>query len=497
MTQNPPASEPADAPKEDESRQLTALFDNLAPSRRSWIAINRYFYQQDLHVMRFFIPPGRRILDLGCGTGDLLASLNPSLGVGIDLSPMMIQEAEKTFPHLHFLTGNIESPTTLHPLGPLGPFDHIILSDTVGYLKDCQRTLSLLHPLTHPDTRIVIAYYAWFWEPVLVIGQKTGLMMPAVAMNWMSTEDIMNFLQLERFEPIRQEWRMLLPRRMFGIAELINRTLGTLPVVRRLSLRHYVVARPLPMVPASTLSGIAPPSVTVLIPCRNEKGNIAAAIRRIPQFCPTMEILFVEGGSSDGTWEECLRVVSDDPKRTVRSIQQQGVSGKGAAVREGFAAAAGDIVMILDADLTVEPEELPKFYQALVSGQGEFIYGSRLIYPLEKGAMRFLNYWANRTFSLLFTWLLNQRMTDTLCGTKALFQRHYRQIAANRNYFGDFDPFGDFDLIFGAAKLNLKMVEIPIRYRARTYGETQISRFRHGWLLLRMVWFAFRKLKAF
>jgi glycosyltransferase involved in cell wall biosynthesis len=169
--------------------------------------------------------------------------------------------------------------------------------------------------------------------------------------------------------------------------------------------------------------------------------------------------------------------------------------GKGDAVRKGFAAATGDVLMILDADLTVPPEDLPKFFEALTSGKGEFINGTRLVYPMERQAMRTLNHLGNKFFSLAFTWLLEQRFRDTLCGTKVLFRRDYERIAANRHYFGDFDPFGDFDLIFGASRLNLRIVEVPVRYRERTYGVTNISRFRHGWLLLRMCLVAFRKLK--
>ena len=200
--------------------------------------------------------------------------------------------------------------------------------------------------------------------------------------------------------------------------------------------------------------------------------------------------------SSDNTLEEIHRVIAANPDRDIKVVEQTG-KGKGNAVREGFAVARGEVLMILDGDLTVPPEDLPKFYRALMRGKGEFINGSRLVYPMEQDAMRFLNSVANHAFSKIFSWLLNQRFTDTLCGTKVLSKYHYNQIVANRSFFGDFDPFGDFDLIFGAAKLNLKVTEVPVRYAARVYGETQISRFRHGVLLLRMVVFAFRKLKAF
>ncbi|MBM3395148.1 MAG: glycosyltransferase family 2 protein, partial [Betaproteobacteria bacterium] len=236
-------------------------------------------------------------------------------------------------------------------------------------------------------------------------------------------------------------------------------------------------------------------SVTVVIPCRNEQGNIEAAIRRLPAFGSSQEVLFVEGNSTDGTREEIERVIRAYPGRTIRLLAQPG-KGKGDAVRTGFAQATGDVLMILDADLTMPPEDLPKFYRALIGGKGEFINGCRLVYPMEQQAMRMLNLLGNKFFSLAFSWLLNQRIKDTLCGTKVLSREDYRRIADNRAYFGDFDPFGDFDLLFGASKLNLKIVEVPIRYRARSYGETNIRRFAHGWLLLKMTVYAFFKLKA-
>lgn len=463
-------------------------YDRFAYERDDWIRRNSFYYDEDYRYMRFLVPESVRVLDLGCGTGKLLGVLKPSRGVGIDISSQMIKIAQKNYPEHEFYTGDVENYEELCCVE--GPFDYVILSDTIGALDDCQTTLENIQHLCSQDTRLIVAYYSRMWEPVLKIAQCLSLQMPQERMNWLTTEDIENLLLLADFEIVKKEWRQLLPRRAFGLGKILNRMIAPLPVVRRACLRNYVVARPMRPPREESLS------TTVLIPCRNERGNIENAVKRIPQFCEDIEILFVEGHSQDGTLEEVQRVIDAYPSRDIKMIVQDG-KGKGDAVRRGFENARGDILMILDADLTMPPEALCKFYRAIAANKGEFINGSRLVYQMEAEAMRFLNWVANRVFSWLFTWLLNQRFTDTLCGTKALKKSHYKKIEANRSYFGEFDPFGDFDLIFGAAKQNLKVVEIPINYASRTYGETQISRFSHGWLLLRMVCFAFKKLKAF
>ena len=467
-------------------KRIKEQADELATSRDQWIKKNSYFYNNDYSYMQFLVGKGARVLELGCGTGQLLNALSPSYGVGVDLSSNMVSSAQKNYPNLEFIQGDLEDKKFISSLQ--GPFDFIILSDTIGYLDDCENAFEGLHLLCTADTRLIVSYYSWRWQPILTLGEKIGLKMPSVEMNWLSTEDTMGFLQLADFEPVKREWRQLVPFSLFGLGAFINRFIGTLPIIRRLSLRNYLVARPVRDVKLKS------PSATVLIPCRNEKGNIENAVKRLPNFCEDLEVLYVEGNSQDGTLDEIHRVIDAYPDKDIKVLVQDG-KGKGDAVRKGFSYARGDILIILDADLTVPPEDLPKFYNAITSGKGEYINGTRLVYPMDDQAMRFLNFLANRTFSVLFTWLLNQRFTDTLCGTKVLTKKNYEKIVANRAYFGDFDPFGDFDLIFGATKLNLKVVEVPIRYSAREYGETQISRFRHGWLLLKMVLFAYKKLK--
>jgi SAM-dependent methyltransferase len=463
------------------------FFERTAAERQRWIEQNAYFYDEDLRYMRFLIPEGSKVVELGCGIGNLLAGLKPSVGVGVDFSPAVVEEARKRHPHLHFVLGDVEDPTVLAALD--APFDYIVLSDTIGALDDCEATLLLLHRLCQRDTRVIISYYSHLWEPVLAFGSKVGLRMGQVEQNFLPPVDIQNLLLLADFEVVKREWRQLLPRRTLGLGPLINRYVGTLPIIRNFCLRHYLVAHSI-VKKVPTIN-----SATVVIPCRNERGNIEAAVTRLPTFCNDMEILFVEGHSKDGTLEEIHRVIAANPDKDIKVLVQDGV-GKADAVFKAFNCARGDVVMILDSDLTVPPEQLPKFWNALASGRGEFVNGTRLVYPMEKEAMRFLNLVANRTFSILFTWLLNQRFTDTLCGTKALLRSDYERIKKDERYFGDFDPFGDFQLIFGASKLSLIVVEVPIRYANRVYGETQISRFRHGILLLRMVAFAYRKLKA-
>lgn len=469
---------------------LRDLYDRLAPEVDRWEARNRAFHEADRSFLRFLIPAGSSVLEIGCGSGDVLAALEPSRGVGIDLAPAMVARARERHPTLEFHAGNAEDTAVLAAI--TGVFDVILLSDTIGVLDDCEETLRLLHRFATPQTRIVISYHSRAWEPLLRAAERLGLKRPQADDNWLSTADTMNLLELAGWEPIKREWRQLLPRSLFGLGTAVNRWIAPLPGIRRLCLRNYVVARPQPAVDPAA----APPSVTVLVPCRNERGNIENAVLRLPRFAPDMEVIYCEGHSRDNTYEECLRVQAAHPDWDIKVMRQPG-KGKGDAVRAGFDAARGDILMILDADLTVPPETLGKFYRAMASGKGEFINGTRLVYPMEDQAMRFLNFLANRAFARIFSFLLNQRFTDTLCGTKVLWRRDYGKVVANRHYFGDFDPFGDFDLIFGAAKLNLKIVEVPVRYADRTYGTTQISRFRHGVLLLRMVLFAWRKLKAF
>ncbi|MBR0969437.1 MULTISPECIES: bifunctional class I SAM-dependent methyltransferase/glycosyltransferase family 2 protein [Bradyrhizobium] len=477
------------APRNFSSRKaaLRDHADRFAVSRARWREKAAFFHGEDERYLQFLIPPGSRVLDIGCGLGDTLAALKPSHGVGLDFSDAQIELARRRHPDLQFIQADAEDAITLSSVH--GPFDFILVLDTIGSLDDCQRFIEQLHPLCSRETRLVIGHFSHLWYPVLKLAEILGLRMPQPDQNVLSPDDLRNLAALADFDPIESEQRILSPLRLFGIGRFANRFVSVLPGIRALSLRHYLVARSLRHVDDDVSS------VSVIIPARNERGNIEPAVRRVAQFCPDIEIIFIEGHSKDGTFEEMTRVQQAFPDKDVKVMRQPG-KGKADAVFTAFDAARGDVLMILDADLTMPPEQLCKFYEALRSGKGEFINGSRLVYPMDAGAMRFLNLIANKVFSYLFSWLLNQRYTDTLCGTKVLRRSDYHRLKAGKAYFGDFDPFGDFDLIFGASKLNLKSIDIPIRYAARSYGETQISRFSHGWMLLKMVVFAFFKIKA-
>lgn len=460
---------------------IRAYFEQIAPKRDKWKKRNRYYQKTIERQFAFIIPEGSTVLELGCSTGDLLNAVKPGKGIGVDFSATAIDIARQKYPHLEFQVADAMEFT------PDIAIDYIIVSDLITSLWDVQAFFRKLRSYVNPRTKIIISTYNYLWEPLLKLGENIGLKAKQPLQNWLSIKDIENVLYLENFEVIKVERKLLLPKYIPVVNYVVNKFLANLPIINQLDLIRFISARPVYAEPKDF-------SVSIVVPARNEKGNMENAIRRTPKFGTHQEFIFIEGHSSDGTYEEMLRVQQAFPEVDMKVMKQTG-KGKGNAVREAFAAATCDILMILDADLTTPPEDMPKFYEALRNNKGEFINGCRLVYPMEKEAMRFLNLIANKFFGWYFSFLLGQPLKDTLCGTKVLFRKDYERIIANRHYFGDFDPFGDFDLLFGAAKLNLKITEVIVRYRDREYGSTQISRFSHGWLLIKMSFFAARKIK--
>jgi SAM-dependent methyltransferase len=445
---------------------------------------SRYYHRRLAEVYRFLVPAGQSVLELGSGSGDLLAALNPSRGLGIDFAEATIANAQSRHPNLEFRCADV------HELDLDETFDVIVLSDLVNDIWDVELVLKKVAAFSTPETRVIINSFNRLWQAPIAMGRAFRLIAPVLKQNWLSRQDLENLLGLADMEVISTTGEILWPVRLPIIDAFFNKFLVKLWPFNRLALTTFAVAR-LKSAPTET-SGDR--TVSVIVPARNEAGNIDAILERTPKMGDRTELIFVEGNSTDDTLAVIKRAVTERDDPNIRFYQQPG-SGKGDAVRFGYQHATGEILMILDADMTVAPEDLPRFYHAIIDGKGEFINGVRLVYPMEDEAMQFLNYLGNKFFGVVFSWLLRQPVKDTLCGTKVLTRRSYDVIAANRSYFGDFDPFGDFDLLFGAAKINLKILDMPIRYRDREYGSTNIDRWRHGVVLLRMATFAVRRLK--
>lgn len=456
--------------------KLRAFYDQ-APTEP---AAGGRFYRKLLAVYyRDLVAAGGSVLEIGCGSGNLLELLPNRDITGIDLSERQIDAARARLPRgkFHVMAGeNLE-------LGR--KFDFIIISETLNFAADVQKIFENVHSVSHGRTRLILNFHSSLWWPLLSLGTVLGVRAAHPSCNWLSSTDMRNMLSLAGWDVIRQQGRLLMTFPFLGLEKLVNRFIA--PLVSPLALTVFQVARP-----ERRVHG--PKTVSVVIPARNEAGNIEDAVRRVPALGRHTEIIFIEGNSTDNTWAEIERIRTLYPDLDIKTMRQTG-KGKGNAVREAFEAANGEVLMILDADLTVPPEELGKFYDVLISDRADFANGVRLVYPMEDKAMQFFNLCANKFFGIAFSWSLGQTLKDTLCGTKVLFKEDYARIAANRSHFGDFDPFGDFDLIFGANHIHLKIGDIPIRYRERTYGETNIQRWRHGVLLLRMLLLAIMKIK--
>ncbi|MBI4780073.1 MAG: glycosyltransferase [Oscillatoriophycideae cyanobacterium NC_groundwater_1537_Pr4_S-0.65um_50_18] len=453
-----------------------------------WRNRNLYYYRDLEKLCQFLIQPGSKVLELGSGLGYLLEAVHPAYGLGVDISEFAVEKSRERFPNLEFLIEDAEE-IRLDQI-----FDYIILANTISYIQNVQRALQNMQKCCHPSTQVILTYHNPAWEPILNLATSIGQRMPLPDLNWLSFEDVENLLNLSGFEVVYHGKRLLFPKRLPIASWFFNRVLAPLPLLNRLCLNEYVIARPQPG-NASFQAQVQTLTCSVIVPARNEAGNIENAILRMPRLGRHTEIIFIEGHSKDGTWDEIQRVQAKYADRWDIKIAQQTGKGKGNAVRQGFEMATGDVFIILDSDLTVRPEDLTYFFEAIASGYCEMANGCRLIYPVSKIEMPLLNRMANRFFAWLLSYLLNTRIKDSLCGTKAISRQNYARLAANRSYFGDFDPFGDFDLLLGASKLGLKIKDIPVRYVPREYGSSNIQHFKEGLNLLKMCLHAARKIK--
>ena len=461
----------------------------IAPRREIWINRNTYYYELLSRLLCFLVEPQKKILSVRCGTGNLLAVVRPCAGKGVDICPEIVAIAQQRNPSFELAVAFPDKEEFRKVFEPDEKFDYILFND-IGDTVDVLEALRNLKPLCQRQTRLLITTYNHLWEPLVSFAEWVGMKVPRTEQNWLSIADVRNLLTLAGFEALETHRIVLLPKYIPLLSGFLNRFCARLPFLSKLCMTQVVVARMLP--PPVSPEEL---SVSVVIPCKNEKGNVEGAVRRIPGLAARTEIIFCDDQSTDGTAEEVLRVQAAYPEKNIRLECGPGVC-KSRNVWTGFNAATGDILMILDADLTTIPEELPYFVDVIASGQAEFVNGSRLVYPVPKGAMNGANMLGNKFFSVAFTYLLGQRVKDTLCGTKVLWRSDWERIKPMLGSWGTQDRWGDYELLFGAAKLNLKILDLPVHYQERIYGSTKMTKvFRNGLVMLKMCWHGFLKLK--
>jgi SAM-dependent methyltransferase len=469
---------------EKKKQMMKEAYNKIAPQRDYWINKNRYYYNFLKKVFQFFVEPDSRVLLMRSDTGMMLDALKPRYGVGVDYSEELVKLAREKYPHLNFLYQDLENLTINEK------FDYIVLFNLVDDVPDLGKVLKELHKVSTPKTRIVISNINPLWHPIWELGKRLSLKMPQKTLNWLSISDIKNILYLAGFEVVKKNYAILFPKYIPIFSALLNKVIAKIPGINRLCVLQILVAKQI-----AHRNNYGDYSCSIVIPCKNEEGNIEGAVKRIPQMGKETEIIFVDDKSTDGTRDEILKWKEKFPNKNIKLVDGPGKC-KALAVWEGFKNATGDILMILDGDLTVMPEELPQFFNAIVEGKGEFINGCRLIYPMEGEAMRTLNVIGNKFFSLLFSYLLGQRIKDTLCGTKVFWRDDFLRMKKYIGTWGTQDRWGDYDLLFSASKLSLKIIDLPVHYVERTFGETKMNkRIKNALIMLKMCWAAFRKLK--
>ena len=458
-------------------------YEKIASVREKWIKRNRYFYKRLTAFLKFLIEPGKKVLLFRSELGQILESVEPSEGVGVEVCPKMVERARSMHPRFRFECADPES------FSDSGKYDYVVFY-SLGDIIDIEKAFLNARSFSTPTTRLIVINYNYLWRPLNVLAEKIGWKVPQPTQNWLNVPVIENLLHLAGYEVVKEYHQMLMPVGIPLVSWFMNRVVARVPVIKKLCFIQILVAK------QAAGAGADPKyTVSVIVPCKNEKGNVEGAVERVPEMGAGVEIIFCDDKSTDGTADEVRRMIEKYPEKNIRLVEGPGIC-KAKNVWTGFDAATGDILMILDADLTVIPEELPYFYDAIARGRGEFINGSRMIYPMQKEAMRGLNIIGNKFFGLSFSYLLGQRLTDTLCGTKVIWRRDWPRIKGLLGSWGIEDRWGDYELIFGAAKLHLKIVEVPVHYLERVYGETKMTkRFKNGLIMLRMCVAALKKFK--
>lgn len=453
------------------SPKLVEFFDELSSKRDFWIARNKYYYSELQILHKQFIEKGKTVLDIGCGTGDLLNSLSPSFGVGIDFSFEMVKIASHKYPKLHFQVMDA------HNLQLDRTFEYVVMSNLVGYSEDIWQVFRELAKVSNRRTQIIITNYNYLWQPFMAIAEKLKVKMPDKIQNWLPQEFIKQFLYLAGFEVVKSGKYLHSPLNLGILGKIINIVLSNIPILDRFALIEYIIARPV-FFGAEKHKEIP---ISIIIPTHNEAGNIKHIVDNMPQIGSKMEMVFVDLPGEDATEDVIKQMIKENKgKILLKYVKQREKTGKIGALRQGILEANGEIIIIYDADATVPPEDLEKVYLALIERKADFINGTRLVYPTEKGAMRFANHLGNTFFAKLFTWSLGQHFTDTLCGTKGFWRQDFMDFEKSKTGYDNFDLFGDFYLLLSAYRKNLRIAEVPVRYKTRRYGDTKMNRLKNG-----------------
>jgi len=449
-----------------------------------WRKRNRYYWKKKIEYLRFLVPAGESVLLFGCEDGELLDALSPRRGVGVDRSDTLLAAARVRYgAHEYVLEEGF--------LATGGErFDYIVLDEVAGRIDDLFVFLQALVAHCNPTTRIIIVQHNYLWRPIFRVAEFLRLKRRGGDVNWLSSGDLWTFLNGVGCETIAVHSKLHCPKLLLGLGPVVNAVAGVLPFINRLASTEILIARPVP-----DPRQAAGKTASIVLTTRDERDNIEPMVRMIPDVGAATEIVFVEGHSRDGTREEIERVMAAYPERHIRLLVQEGV-GQGDAIRKGFADARGDVIILLEADQTSPPEDVCKAFDIVATGRAEFVNGSRFVYPRDKGAMPLANAVGNWLFAFWFTWFLGQRTSDVLCGIKAIDKRQFHRLNRNWGFLGLFDPFGDFELAFGAARLGLKTCEVPTRYACRQYGRPKSRVLAHGWMLARMALRATRVFKC-
>lgn len=460
------------------------FLENTGDIRKRFRDRHAYYHKDDLKFFQKLTQPDSIVLLIGTNVVEL------ALGLRCKKVLVLEQDPAQVFPQFPSF---VQPVSSLREAFNFAPIDYVLLPYSLQVMEDIQGFFEELYRGLSTHTRLIAVQYNFLWAPLIRLAQRIGLKAPMPDLNWLNRQDIRNLLLLTGYQELTSGARCLVPIHIPWFSDFCNQYLAPLPVFKWCCQKTYVAARPL--VEAETQN--RPMSVSVVVPARNEAGNIGPLLDRLPVFGSHSEIIFVEGHSKDNTWEEIQKQIQNHPRRKLFTIQihQQTGEGKADAVRLGFSHASGDLLMILDADLSVQPEDLVHFFNAYLRGSAELLNGSRLVYQMERQAMQVLNLFFNKAFAALLSWFIGQKVKDTLCGTKVLARRDYERIRTHLQMLGRLDPFGDFELLFGASRLNLRIIDVPVRYKERAYGQTNIRRFKHGWQLLTMVFSCWKELK--